>query len=99
MSIGQRHVGLLIKLLAVLFVHQLAVAAAVVPTLVIESVADFVADYGTDAAVVYCVSAFISKNGGCKIPAGKTISVSGWAVVSVYRSVASCPNGCDLLLA
>jgi hypothetical protein len=54
-------------------VAQVAVAVELA-ALVVEAVPDLVADDGADAAVVDRVVGVASKNGGCRIAAGKTIS-------------------------
>ena len=57
-------------------VHQSRSAVGVeLAALVVEAVADLVADHAADGAVVHRGIGFGSKNGGCRIAAGKTISL------------------------
>ena len=49
--------------------------AVVLRALVVEAVADLVADDGTDAAVVLGRLGVGAKNGFCRMPAGKQISL------------------------
>ena len=57
-------------------VHQFdqVAVAVVLRALVVETVADLMPDDSADAAVVQASSASGSKNGGCRMPAGKQIS-------------------------
>ena len=54
----------------------LAEIAGAIPlrTLVVESVPDFMADHGADAAVIHGIVGREVEKGGCRIAAGKVIS-------------------------